>query len=469
MIWNGTANNDMANAGNYTGTGTRTWNGTQAGDLSLTASAVVSGTFNYLAAQTGSVTVNGGGNTFVNDINSTFLMEAGAGAVTWSNVTFQQGPAAGPSRTFTFRNNSVNDLTFASSVSWTRLGTVAATNGRNLTFEGTGVIRVEGSIANMGNAATITKRSSGVLVLSGTSSHLGLMALNDGTLRVGNNAALGSSVFTINAGTLASDSSTARTLTNAITMGGDVQLGDATGTGALTFSNINLGTAMRTFTVSNTTTVVGAITNTGGLTKAGSGTLTLAASNSYTGATVVTNGVLNLNSASGSALGSTSSVSVTNATLLISQSDQVSDSAAVTLSGGTIQRGSGVSEGFARLTLTTGSFLDFSGGTAGTVTFSGLNYTPSALLALDIANFNQGSMLVFQTTNNLSMTGFTFSGTGGFGSSSFNGSTFTITAIPEPSTYLAAAGLLAVLLWPSRRLLKGARTLPRANSRESGA
>jgi hypothetical protein len=31
------------------------------------------------------------------------------------------------------------------------------------------------------------------------------------------------------------------------------------------------------------------------------------------------------------------------------------------------------------------------------------------------------------------------------------GSYFTITAIPEPSTCLAAVGLLAVFLWPVRR------------------
>ena len=44
---------------------------------------------------------------------------------------------------------------------------------------------------------------------------------------------------------------------------------------------------------------------------------------------------------------------------------------------------------------------------------------------------------------------FTFTN-GGIASSSWNGSTFTITAIPEPSTYVAAIGLLALMLWPLR-------------------
>ena len=54
------------------------------------------------------------------------------------------------------------------------------------------------------------------------------------------------------------------------------------------------------------------------------------------------------------------------------------------------------------------------------------------------------------TINNSSL--FSFSN-GGIASSSWNPttSTFTITAIPEPSTYLAALGLLALMLWPLRR------------------
>jgi hypothetical protein len=39
-------------------------------------------------------------------------------------------------------------------------------------------------------------------------------------------------------------------------------------------------------------------------------------------------------------------------------------------------------------------------------------------------------------------------------------STFTITAIPEPSTYLAAAGLIGLMLWPARRrLLRDAKSI----------
>ncbi len=37
----------------------------------------------------------------------------------------------------------------------------------------------------------------------------------------------------------------------------------------------------------------------------------------------------------------------------------------------------------------------------------------------------------------------------------WNASAPAITAVPEPSTYLAATGLVALMLWPLRRRLRG--------------
>jgi autotransporter-associated beta strand protein len=315
----------------------------------------------------------------------------------------------------------------------------------NLGTEGAGHIQVNDAI-NLGTGS-LTKLGTGSLILAASNSYSGGTVLNEGTLRLGNANAAGSGMITQVTNNSTLQINTGGTVANAMSIFNVQTLQTVTLSGNKTLNNATYNVAPET-----TTTESGVLTGSGGITKQGTGTLIVTASNSFTGAIDVQAGLLNLNSSTGGAAASVASVTVaTNAALLISASDQVNNGAAVTLSGGTIQRASGVSEVFGSLNLTAPSFLDFSGGTAGTITFSGINYTPSALLALDIANFNQGSTLVFQTTNNLSMTGFTFSGTGGFGSSSFNGSTFTITAIPEPSTYLAAAGLLALFAFSRRR------------------
>jgi autotransporter-associated beta strand protein len=188
----------------------------------------------------------------------------------------------------------------------------------------------------------------------------------------------------------------------------------------------------------------------GGVTKTGAGRLVLTGDNTYVGPTEVQAGILELAAVGGSAAGSTASVSVaTGATLLLSQSDQVNNSATVSLSGGTITRGSGVSEVFGNLNLTAASFLDFGSGAVGTLSFG--TYTPSSLLTVE--NFFEGNVLTFGSNLTASIKdGSMFSFDNGFTSSWNEGtSTFTITAIPEPSTYAAAAGLLAMMLWPARR------------------
>jgi fibronectin-binding autotransporter adhesin len=242
--------------------------------------------------------------------------------------------------------------------------------------------------------------------------------------------------------------------------------------GVATFSGNILNNNNATFTAASggTATFSGAISGAGTLSKTGIGTVTLSgtSANTFTGVTTVTAGTLELNKTAGvTALASTNIIvskidNNNRATLLLSAGGQVANSTAVTLSGGTITRGSGVSEVFGNLNLTEASFLDFGTGDAGNLAFG--TYTSSALLT--VQNFLPGNKLQFATGfdanllptgGNLSNANFSFSN--GF-TTGTEGGYFTITAIPEPSTYLAAAGLLSLMLWPSRkRLLKDARKI----------
>jgi autotransporter-associated beta strand protein len=402
------------------------------------------------------------------------------GAGTWANLVAQTAGAV-------LRNSSTNAATIANgNTIWIW---AAATN---LTINtSAGDLQIDSRITSSGQPTPtgIIKTGTNSLVLTFANDYTGTTAINAGRIVVANSSALGSTengtvvasgaqlmltnvtvgneALNISGAGLASGSSIAGALrslgTNTyqgkVTLGANATIFGGSGT-SLTLDvasgdAVDLATHTLTIDGAGASQITDRIVGTGGISKAGSGTLTLAASNSFTGNTVVSTGVLNLNSATGSALGASANLTV-SATLLVSQSGQVNDSAAVTLSGGTIQRGSGVSEVFGNLNLTTGSFLNFGTGDTGNLTFGTYqnNETPSALLTLN--NFLPGNSFTFSSTSfSTNSVGSYFAfGTGYVGSSISNdGSTFTITAIPEPSTYLAAAGLLAVLLWPSRRRL----------------
>jgi autotransporter-associated beta strand protein len=178
--------------------------------------------------------------------------------------------------------------------------------------------------------------------------------------------------------------------------------------------------------------------------------LVLTASNSYSGPTTVNAGELVLASSTGEAAGATSAVNVAGgATLLLGQSDQVNDVATITLSGGTIRRDGSASEIFGNLNLTAASFLDYGAAqTAGLLRFGA--YTPASLLT--VLNFLPGNKLQFGNTLTQEQldNGGLFAFSNAF-ASGIEGGVFTITAIPETSTWAAAAGLIALLLWPMRR------------------
>ena len=221
----------------------------------------------------------------------------------------------------------------------------------------------------------------------------------------------------------------------------------------------------------DTLTVSGNLSGTGGTTKNGTGTLVLSGNNSNTGATTVNAGTLN--AASANALGSTSSVVVSNGgSFLVTAGDSINDSAALTLAGGTLAVNGTFNETVGLLTLSANSVIDLAGFT-GTLKFGGVgSWASNTTLAIWNWNgINQYETPVGDGANNRHVVFTSNTGLGDYldrisfysdNGSSFAGTAFEqgfsgggteIIAVPEPETW--ATGILLVLssgiwLWRKR-------------------
>ena len=149
-------------------------------------------------------------------------------------------------------------------------------------------------------SGTLTKSGLGTLTINIANSYAGGTILNAGGIQVGNATALGSGMLTLNGGTLSSDSSTPRSLSNNLVIGGDVTLGNATNTGTLTFSGaVDLDGSTHQITTASDVELAGGISGTnGGLSKAGAGTLKLSGTNTFTSDVTLSAGTLAITSAS---------------------------------------------------------------------------------------------------------------------------------------------------------------------------
>ena len=349
-------------------------------------------------------------------------------------------------------------------------GNVSIASGTTLTVAETNSQTFAGVISNASaGAGALTKSGAGTTILSGANTYSGATTISAGggllqfakatALYNSNTASWDKTKITVNSGSTigfnvggTDEFSTADVTTILGGLGGAVNNNGLRGGSAIAFDTANA--AGGNFSVANN---LADSTGTGGgslgVTKLGANTLTLSGNNTFSGALDVRAGTLQLASTSGAAAGGTTSVSIAaNATLLIGQSNQLNNvNAAITLSGGTIQRASGVSEVFGNLNIGAASTLDFGTGTGGTLQFQNYANTGSSLVT--VQNFFPGNKLQFTSSSfgTGDLVNFSF---GSFGySTGTEGSYFTITAIPEPTTVIAAIGLTGLFLWPMRRRL----------------
>jgi autotransporter-associated beta strand protein len=297
---------------------------------------------NSINTYTGGTTVNAGTLVLGNATNTL----ANAGAVTVNGGTLSLGS----------NNDTIGALTLTGG---SITGTTGVLTASSLTLQNGTVSAI------LAGSASINKTTSGTLTLAGNNTFSGGITLSAGQLNLNAAGALGSGNFTILGGTLGNTSGSSVTISSSAS-----QFWNANFTYAGP-NDLNLGTgavamnATRAITVdSGTLTVGGAISGSGfGLTKNGTGTLTLSGSNTYTGATTISVGTLALGASN--VIADTSNVSVASGSTFALGG--FSDTVGRLTGAGSVSLGAG--------TLTStfsggGGFLTFSGVISGTGGFT---------------------------------------------------------------------------------------------------
>jgi fibronectin-binding autotransporter adhesin len=466
IFQSGTVSAVLAGTGTVTkntaGTVTLSGSNTFTGSTTISAGILQVNTNNALGTTASGTTVASGAALKLNNVNYST-----AEPLTLNGSGISNGGALTNSGTSTFAgpidvatNATINAgggiLNFTGGIS---------KNGTTLTIAGGGTVNIttNGITGSSPNSDLIVDGTT--LVLSAANSYNGATTIqNSGTLKLGGNNVLPTappSALSINTSStfdLASYSDGVASLTGDSTA--TIKNSVAGGTSTLT---INPASGV-------STTFAGVIAGTNGgtqgniaLQKNGAGALVLTGANTYSGSTTVNGGTLTVAAGSGSALASTSNVTVNSGgTVLLGASNQINNTATMTLAGGTFAKGNfsegaANSAGMGTLGLSaSGSHIDFGTGTTGVLAFA-LFVSNGNSLTIDnwtgiagMAGDNTTDRLIFASDQTANLGSFLFNGyAAGAMEIDLGNGYFEITpfsSVPEPSTYVI--GLLAFLLLP---------------------
>ena len=289
-------------------------------------------TFSGVVSGSGDLIQNGPGTTLLSGTN-TF-----SGGLTVASGTAQFGnDSAAGTGTLTLNGGAIEAFGAARSLNEavTVGGNFAVGGSQNLTLSG--AMNLGGSVRTIAvnnsglttfsgtasGAGGITKAGAGTLVLGGGNSYTGATTVNQGTLRAGS---AGTAFGNNSAVTLANTAGVVLDLNNFNTTIGSLAGGGTTG------GNVTLGSATLTTGGNNGSTAFGGvISGTGGITKSGTGTWTLTGANTYSGATAINAGAINIQNAT--ALGTTAGATTVASGAQLQVQGSITTAEALTVSG----------------------------------------------------------------------------------------------------------------------------------------